>query len=137
VPELITGEEEVRFFGKAKRPAHLLAEAIIWAVPIHVRPGTEQLPPPLTGAYVQVFCRGDDATMAVWAAMQAVEHMGYSIPEIPTTANRLRASDYGQFIANSWPDLVDKLPDQAELYEAIAENRAVFGPFGGYEAPSK
>jgi len=125
----------MRSFGKARRSLHPLADTVVWAVPIHAQPGVEQLPPPLTGAYVQVFCRGDDATMAAWAAMQAIEHMGYSIPQVPTTVNQMRAADYERFVADHWPDLADELPSQAEFYQAMAENRAIFGPFGGYVAP--
>ena len=123
-------------FGKSKATAHPLADTTVWLIPLHVKSGAEQLPPPLKGAYVQVFCRGDNATMAAWAAIQAIEAMGYSVPESPQKASQMRAADYGVVVSENWPELAGELPSQAEFYERIAENRAVLGPFGGYETPS-
>jgi len=123
-------------FGKSRATVHPLAETVVWAVPLHVKGGAEQLPPPLVGAYVKVFCRGDSATMAAWAAIQAIEAMGYSVPESPKAVDKMRAADYEAFVSANWPELKDGLPSQIEFYDSIADNRAVLGPFAGYETPS-
>lgn len=123
-------------FSKSRAPSHPLADTVVWSVPLHVKPGAEQLPSPLIGAYVKVFCRGDTATMAAWAAIQAIEAMGYAVPESPTTVDQMRAGDYEALVSANWPELKDGLPSQAEFYQSIADNRAVLGPFAGYETPS-
>jgi hypothetical protein len=122
----------MRFFGK-KEILHPLAEMPVWVVPLHVCAGAEQLPAPLIGAYVQVFCRGDDPTTAAWAAIQAVEGMGYSVPENPKTIKQMLAADYEAFVSSQWPEQRAAMPSQAEFYESMGEYRAVFGPFGGYD----
>ena len=123
-------------FGKSQATSHPLAETVVWAVPLHIKAGVEQLPPPLIGAYVKVFCRGDNPTTAAWAAIQAIEAMGYSVPESPKTVDRMFASDYEGLVSANWPELKDGLPNQAEFYDRIADNRAVLGPFAGYETSS-
>ena len=125
----------MRLFGK-KETGHPLAEMPVWIVPLHVRAGAVQLPAPLIGAYVQVFCRGDDPTTAAWAAIQAVEAMGYSVPESPTSVNQMPAADYDTFVSSQWPEQRALMPTQAEFYESMAEYRTVFGPFGGYDTPA-
>lgn len=125
----------MRLFGR-KEQQHPLAETPVWIVPLHVRAGLEQLPPPLIGAYVQVFCRADDPTTAAWAAIQAVVAMGYSVPENPKTVNQMPAADYDSFVSSQWPDQRAELPSQAEFYDRMAEYRSVFGPFGGYDTPA-
>ncbi|WP_156351270.1 hypothetical protein [Sphingomonas sp. Leaf25] len=125
----------MRLFGKKERP-HPLADMPVWIVPLDVRAGTEQLPTPLIGAYVQVFCRGDDPSTAAWAAIQAIEAMGYSVPEGPTTVNQMPAADYDMFVSSHWPEQRAAMPSQAEFYESMADYRTVFGPFGGYDTPS-
>jgi hypothetical protein len=125
----------MRLFRK-KESRHPLAEMPVWIVPLHVRAGAEQLPAPLIGAYVQVFCRGDDPTTAAWAAIQAVEAMGYSVPESPTSVDQMPAADYDTFVSSQWPGQRAAMPTQAKFYESMAEYRAVFGPFGGYDTPA-
>jgi len=109
-----------------------MAKTPLWLVPLHVRGGVEPLPASFTGAYVRVFCTAPDANIAAWTAIQAIEAMGYSVPDNPTTVEMMPASDYEQFIAAQWPELVNELPTQSELYERLAENRVVLGPFGAY-----
>ncbi|WP_156416520.1 MULTISPECIES: hypothetical protein [unclassified Sphingopyxis] len=123
-------------FRRSKPAPNPLAEEPIWLIPLHVKAGAEQLPSPFTGAYVQVFCRGETATTAAWAAIQAIEAMGYSVPENPTSANQCRAADYEAVVAANWPGLKGELPSQAEFYERIADHRVVLGPFGAYETPA-
>lgn len=125
----------MQFFGR-KEKQHPLAETPVWIVPLHIRAGSVQLPPPLIGAYVQVFCRADDPTTAAWAAIQATEAMGYSVPENPKTVSQIPAAGYDAFVSSQWPDQRAALPSQAEFYDSMAEYRSVFGPFGGYEAPA-
>lgn len=86
----------------------------------------------MTGAYVKVFCTAPDATIAAWTAIQAIEAMGYSVPDNPNTVEMMPASDYEKFIAAQWPELLKELPTQSELYERIAESRVVLGPFAGF-----
>jgi hypothetical protein len=124
-------------FGRLKPAPHPLADTVVWSVPLHVKAGAEQLPSPLIGAYVQVFCRGDNATTAAWAAIQAIEAMGYSVPENPTTVSQMRAADYATVVSANWPELKGELPSQGEFYERIADHRIVLGPFGGYDTPSQ
>ncbi len=112
---------------------HPLAESQLWLVPLHVRSGSEPIPAPMTGAYVTVFCGAPDATVAAWTAIQAIEAMGYSVPENPTEVQMMPASAYEQFVADQWPDLVSELPDQSELYERLSDSRLVIGPFAAYE----
>jgi hypothetical protein len=125
----------MRLFDNEER-LHPLAETPVWIVPLHIRAGSEQLPAPLIGAYVQVFCRGDDPTTAAWAAIQAAEAMGYSVPESPETVNQMPAADHDAFVSSQWPEQRAALPSQAEFYESMAEYRTVFGPFGGYDTPA-
>ena len=122
-------------FGKSRAVSHPLAETVVWAVPLHIESGAEPLPPPLIGAHVKVFCRGENATTAAWAAIQAIEAMGYAVPENPTAVDQLRAGDYEALVSANWPELKDGLPSQAEFYEGIADNRVILGPFAGYEHP--
>lgn len=123
-------------FGRSRSRSHPLADTIVWAVPLHIAGGVERLPPPLVGAHVKVFCRGDNATLAAWAAIQAIEAMGYSVPESPKSVDQMRAFDYEKIVAANWPELKNELPSQAEFYDSMAENRAVLGPIVGYETRS-
>jgi hypothetical protein len=123
-------------FGKARTSKHPLEDTLVWAVPLHIKEGREPLPPPLVGAYVKVFCRADSATLAAWAAIQAIEAMGFTVPESPSTVDQMRARDWEDFVSANWPELIDELPTQAEFYESMADNRAVLGPIAGYEASS-
>lgn len=120
-------------FRRSKTSAHPLAEVAVWIVRLHVKAGVEQLPSPLIGAYVHVFCRGDNATLAAWAAIQAIESMGYSVPENPTTVHQMPASQYETYVSNNWPELKTEFPEQADFYQRISDNRAVIGPFAGYD----
>lgn len=120
-------------FRRSKTTKHPLAETGVWIVPLHVKAGVEQLPAPLIGAYVQVFCRGDNANVAAWAAIQAIESMGYSVPENPSTVHQMPAAQYEFYVSENWPELKMEFPDQAAFYERLAENRAVVGPFAGYD----
>jgi hypothetical protein len=122
----------MRLFRKKEAP-HPLVNMPVWIVPLHVRAGTKQLPTPLIGAYVQIFCRGDDPTTAAWAAIQAVEAMGFSVPDNPSTVNQMPAADYDAFVSAQWPEQRSSMPSQAEFYESMGNHQAVFGPFGGYE----
>lgn len=117
----------------ARRP---LADVIVWQVPLHVRAGTSPLPAPLVGAYVQVFCRGENATTAAWAAIQAVEAMGFTVPDSPSSVNQLRAADYEHLVSANWPELRARMPTQDEFYKSLAEHRAIMGPFAGYKTPT-
>jgi hypothetical protein len=107
-----------------------MADANLYAVGLLVRPGAEKLPEPLTGAYVSVFCGGDDPTMAAWAAIQAIEAMGFSVPESPTKVDVMRAAQWAQFAEAQWPGI--NVATQDEVYERLSQHRAIIGPFGGF-----
>lgn len=117
-------------FFRRKSADHPLADAPLYAIGLSVRPGTEQFPPPLTGALVTVFCTAPDATAAAWTAIQAIEAMGYSVPGNPSSVHLMRVADWEQFALSTWPGL--ELATQAEVYERIADHRVVLGPFGGF-----
>ena len=120
-------------FRRSKASLHPLAGTAVWIVPLHIKAGAEQLPAPLIGAYVQVFCRGQDANLAAWAAIQAIETMGFSVHENPTTVHQMPAAQYQDYVSENWPELKASFPGQAEFYERMTENRAVISPFAGYD----
>jgi hypothetical protein len=122
------------WFRRTSAEQHPLADTDVWIVPLHVKGGVEPLPPPFDGAYVSAFCRGDNPTLAAWAAIQAIEAMGYSVPESPTSADQIKAADFEKFVSQQWPEVLGELPTQAEFYNLMSESRVVLGPFGAYEA---
>lgn len=104
-------------------------------MPLHVKAGVEPLPAPFVGAYVSVFCRGENPAVAAWAAIQAIEAMGYSVPEAPTNVDQMKAADFRNLVSETWPEVAHEMPTQAEFYSRLSEHRAVLGPFGAYETP--
>ncbi|MEQ6331834.1 hypothetical protein [Sphingobium sp. MK2] len=120
-------------FRRKKNTSHPLADLDVWIVPLHVKAGAEPLPDRFIGAFVSVLCRADDPNLAAWSAIQAIEAMGYSVPEIPNKVDHMKASDFANLVADQWPDLAHELPSQAEFYAQMAEHKAVLGPFAAYE----
>ena len=121
------------WFRRPRSSAHPAAEAPLFAIGLNVKAGTEPLPDSAAGAYVTVFCSAPDATTAAWTCIQAVEAMGYSVPDNPQKADMMQAGDWEAFVNGQWPELVSQLPTQSEVYERLAEHRVIFGPFAAYE----
>ncbi|MFX4085030.1 hypothetical protein ACKU27_07990 [Sphingobium yanoikuyae] len=121
-------------FRRKKNTPHPLADLDVWIVPLHVKAGAEALPDRFIGAFVSVICRAENPNLAVWSAIQAIEAMGYSVPESPTKVDHMKASDFANLVADNWAGLAHELPSQSEFYARMAEHRAVLGPFAAYEA---
>jgi hypothetical protein len=118
---------------RRKAAAHPMANVPLYAVNLGITAGAEPLPNNFRGAYVTVFCTATEPTLAAWMAIQAIEAMGYSVPENPKQVDMMPAADWEKFVSGQWPEFKNELPTQDEIYLKLADNRVVFGPFAGYD----
>lgn len=56
--------------------------------------------------------------------------MGYSVPDNPQSVGLMKAGEWEKLASEQWPGL--EIASQDEVYERLAENRVILGPFGGF-----
>jgi hypothetical protein len=95
--------------------------------------GAQQLPPPLTGAYVMAYATASSPLGAADKCVEALRGMDYAITDIDPSGEELPLALWDEHIAKRWPDFPGHFPNGAELIQVLADVNAVFGPFAGFE----
>lgn len=105
----------------------------IYMFTFKIESGQTEIPPPMIGAYVLAYARGDSPTNAAETAVSELRSMGYVVTDMEPTGGQMALSEWDTHIAERWPEFVGHFPKQKDVLDVLAKDNAIFGPFAGYE----
>jgi len=105
----------------------------IYLFTLEVRSGQTEIPPPMVGAWVVAYALGDGPTNAAENAVNELRAMGYVVTDMKPTGGQLIAGDWDQHVSERWPEFAGRFPKQVDVLSVLAREKAIFGPFAGFE----